>query len=93
MHYLRNDTLGDSLSESVELRDVTTTLDTETDVHVGEPLGANDEDGLVDLVSEDDTVCGLLASHSSVFPVFPALAECSSLFLSPQFSSQSFIHI
>lgn len=49
-----NDTLGDSLSESVELRDVTTTLDTETDVHVGEPLGANDEDGLVDLVSEND---------------------------------------
>lgn len=35
---------------------MTTTLDTETDVHVGEPLGAKDEDGFVDLVSEDDTV-------------------------------------
>lgn len=89
MHYLRNDTLGDSLSESVELRDVTTTLDTETDVHVGEPLGANDEDGLVDLVSENDTICSWLVSHYSISPVSPALLPCSSL----SFSHGSFPNI
>lgn len=51
----RDDTLGDSLSESVELRNVSTTLYSESDVDVGKLLGSNDEDGLVDLVSEEST--------------------------------------
>jgi hypothetical protein len=50
---VRDDTLGNGLSESVKLRDVTTTLHSETDVDVGKLLGSNNEDGLVDLVSEE----------------------------------------
>lgn len=33
-----------------------TTLDAETDVNVGELLGTNDKDRLVDLVAEEGTV-------------------------------------
>ena len=51
----RDDTLGNGLSESVKLRDVSTTLHSESDVNVGELLGSNNEDGLVDLVSEEST--------------------------------------
>ena len=52
---LRDDTLGNSLSESVELRNVSTTLYSESDVDVGKLLGSNDENRLVDLVSEEST--------------------------------------
>jgi len=34
---------------------VSTTLYSESDVDVGKLLGSNDEDGLVDLVSEEST--------------------------------------
>jgi hypothetical protein len=50
-----NNTLGDSLTEGVELRDVTTTLDAEADVDVGELLGTDNKDGLVNLVTEERT--------------------------------------
>jgi hypothetical protein len=52
---IRDDTFGNGLSESVKLRDVTTTLYSESDVDVGELLGSNNEDGLVNLVSEKST--------------------------------------
>jgi hypothetical protein len=48
-----NDTLGDGLSQGVHLGDVTTTGHSETDVDVGELVGADGQDGLVDLVSKD----------------------------------------
>jgi len=48
-----NDTLGNSLPQGVDLGNVTTSLDSETDVNSLEPLDTNGEDGLVDLVSED----------------------------------------
>jgi hypothetical protein len=51
----RDDTLGNGLSESVKLRDVSTTLHSESDVNVGKLLGSNNEDGLVNLVSEEST--------------------------------------
>lgn len=52
---LRDDTLGNSLSESVKLGDVSTTLHSKSDVDVGKLLGSNNENGLVDLVSEEST--------------------------------------
>lgn len=45
--------LGDRLSDSVHLRSVSTALDANPDVDRGEFVLANDEDGLVDLVTED----------------------------------------
>ena len=56
----RDDTLGDSLPQSVDLGNVTTSLDTETDVDSLEPLDTDGEDGLVDLVSEDGTAGGVV---------------------------------
>ncbi|CAK9779837.1 unnamed protein product [Cutaneotrichosporon oleaginosum] len=50
-----DEALGDGLAESVELRDVATTLDAEADVDVGELVRAGNEDGLVDLVAEEST--------------------------------------
>ena len=50
---VRNQRLRDSLAESVHLRGVSTTLDTEADVDSGERLLARNEDRLVDLQSED----------------------------------------
>lgn len=48
-----NDTLGNSLTDGVNLGDVTTTVNADTDVNVGELVETSDEEGLVDLVSED----------------------------------------
>jgi hypothetical protein len=44
-----DDGLGKSLADSVDLRSVSTSLDTDTDVNVGELVRANTENGLVDL--------------------------------------------
>ena len=49
----RDDSLGDGLPQGVDLGNVTTSLDSETDVDSLEPLNTDGEDGLVDLVSED----------------------------------------
>lgn len=48
-----DDGLADSLSDGVDLRGVSSTLDLESDVHVGDLVLADDEDGLVELVSEE----------------------------------------
>ena len=48
-----NNGLGDGLTDSVNLRGVSTTLDTNTDVNDTESVLAGGEDGLVDLESED----------------------------------------
>lgn len=48
-----NDTLGNSLTDGVNLGDVTTTVNADTNVNVGELVETSDEEGLVDLVSED----------------------------------------
>lgn len=45
--------LGDCLSDSVDLGSVTTTGDTDTDVEAGELVEADNEQGLVDLGSEN----------------------------------------
>jgi hypothetical protein len=72
-----NDGLGESLTDSVDLGSVSTTLDTDTDVNVGELVRANAEDGLVDLelqdigldeldggsVQADETLTGLAVSN------------------------------
>ena len=44
--------LGDSLTDSVDLGDVTTTAHTDTDVHTGELLLAQQQHGLLQLVLE-----------------------------------------
>ena len=43
--------LGDSLTDGVDLRGVTTTGNADTDVDTGELVNADDEEGLVDLES------------------------------------------
>lgn len=48
-----NEALGDSLSDGVDLGHVSTTVDLDSDVNVGELVEANSEEGLVDLESED----------------------------------------
>lgn len=48
-----NDTLGNSLTDGVDLRGVTTTSDLDADVEVGELVKANNEQGLVNLEAED----------------------------------------
>lgn len=48
-----DDSLGDGLSDSVHLGNVSTTLDANPDVNGGEFVFADDEDGLVDLIAED----------------------------------------
>jgi len=45
--------LGDGLTDGVNLRCVSTTSDSDADIDVGELLEANNEEGLVDLESED----------------------------------------
>ena len=50
---VRNDCLRDRLTESVDLRGVSTTLHTETDIDRREGILARDEDGLVDLEAQD----------------------------------------
>ena len=66
---------------------MSTTLYSESDVDVGKLLGSNDEDGLVDLVSEESTV-GLVGTGKGVGdgrifvrsgPVLPILI-CIQLF-------------
>lgn len=44
--------LGDGLTDGVDLRGVTTTGDTDTDIDTGELVNADDEEGLVDLKLE-----------------------------------------
>jgi hypothetical protein len=48
-----DDGLADSLADGVDLGDLSSTLDLEADVHVGELVGTDDEDGLVVLVTEE----------------------------------------
>lgn len=48
-----NDTLSNSLTDGVDLGDVTTTGDADTDVNVGELFETSNKKGLVDLVSEN----------------------------------------
>lgn len=48
-----NEGFGNGLSDGVNLRYVSSTLDADADVHVGEDGLADNEDGLIDLVSED----------------------------------------
>lgn len=62
----RNDTFGNGLTESVDLRNVTTTLDSETDVEVGELFRADNEDGFVDFVSEEGSEGGKVSQHSVI---------------------------
>ena len=50
---IRNDGLRDGLTECVNLRGVTTTLHTKPDVDCRESVLARDEDGLVDLKTQD----------------------------------------
>ena len=47
-----NEGLGDGLTDRVDLGDVTTTLDTDTDVDLTVPVGAEEEDRLPDLTKE-----------------------------------------
>ena len=44
-----DDGLGDGLADGVDLRGVATTGDADTDVDTSELVGANDQEGLVDL--------------------------------------------
>jgi hypothetical protein len=74
-----NDGLGKSLTDGVDLGSVSTTLDADADVDVGELLRADAEDGLVDLelqdlgfeefnggtVDTDETMSTLAVSNSS----------------------------
>ena len=46
-----DDGLGDGLTDSVDLRGVTTTGDADADVDTGELVDADDQEGLVDLIS------------------------------------------
>ena len=48
-----DDGLGDGLADGVDLRGVTTTGDADADVDTGELVSADDQDGLVDLLSLD----------------------------------------
>ena len=50
---VRNDRLCNRLAESVDLRSVSTTLHTEPDVDRRESFFASDQDGLVDLETQD----------------------------------------
>jgi hypothetical protein len=45
--------LGDSLSDGIDLRDVTTSGDPDPDINIGELVEANNEERLVDLEAED----------------------------------------
>ena len=73
-----DDGFGDSLSDGVDLASVTTTSALNSDVKIGESLGSEKEDGLIDLnsqgcglkdiewvsVDSDDTGTGLAGSDS-----------------------------
>lgn len=48
-----NDGLGDSLTDSIDLGGLTTTGNTDTDVNTGESVETDDQEGLVDLESQD----------------------------------------
>ena len=48
-----NDSLGDSLTDCVDLRNVSSSLYTNTDINRSEGLFTNDKDSLIDLKSED----------------------------------------
>ena len=48
-----DDGLGDGLADGVDLRGVTTTGNADADVDTGELVSADDQDGLVDLLSLD----------------------------------------
>lgn len=58
----RNQSLGNGLADSVDLRDVTTTNDADADVDISELVGAQNQKGLVDLYIHPTV------SHQ--FPVF-----------------------
>ena len=70
-----NDGLGDGLTDGVDLGGVSTTSNSDTDIDTGELVKTDDQDGLVDLESQDlglDEVEGLSVdldeSLSSLFP-------------------------
>ena len=59
---VRNNRLGDSLTDGVNLRGVSSSSDADADVDVGELLKTDDQEGLVDLEPQDlglDEVQGL----------------------------------
>ena len=51
--YSRNNSLGNGLTDSVELGHLSTTLYSDSDIETSELFGSNDEDGFVDFVSEE----------------------------------------
>jgi hypothetical protein len=73
-----DDGLGDGLTDGVDLRGVTTTGDTDTDVDTGELVNADDQEGLVDL-----EIRKKLYRQKIVLPAFfsspGAIGVCSSL--------------
>ncbi len=66
-----NKTLGNGLSDGVDLRNVSTTVDLDSDVNVGELVEANNEERLVDLHSEDS---GLNEGNGGTVELDQALA-------------------
>lgn len=65
-----DDGLADGLTDSVDLRCVSTTSDSDTDVDAGELVQANDEERLVHLESQDlwlDQVEGLAVNLHKTF--------------------------
>jgi len=48
-----DDGLGDGLTDGVDLRCLTTTGNSDTDIDTGESLETDDEEGFVDLESQD----------------------------------------
>ena len=45
-----DDRLGDSLTDSINLRSLTTTRDTDTDIDTSELVGSNDQERFIDLL-------------------------------------------
>lgn len=78
-----NDGLADGLTDGVDLGSVSTTGDANSNIDVGELLEANDEEGFVDLVSQDlwlNEVEGLAVNLDESFScLFPPYCQYASI--------------
>lgn len=87
-----NNGLGDGLSDGIDLGGLTTTGNTDTDVNTGESVETNDQEGLVDLESQDlrlnqvqrlsvdldKSLSGLYLSHQYIYSSSP---QCKHIVL------------
>ena len=88
-----NDGLGDSLTNGVDLGCVSTTGDSNADINVSEFVQTNDQEGFVDLESQDLGLDEVERLSVNLNNSFPSLCHILSIYLLQVASSCSYLAV